>query len=88
LLIITQGTGLASEGFDLHQCAQNRFAKDFLNKIKRFVSCGRRSDSMTQHLSPQDTEADRRAMRQLATVIGCFAIAAALMAVAVGLVMG
>jgi len=43
---------------------------------------------MTQHLSPQDTAADRRAMRQLATVIGCFAIGTAIMALAVGLIMG
>lgn len=43
---------------------------------------------MTTHLSPDDTAADRRAMRQLATVIGCIAIAAVIMAVAVGLIMG
>jgi hypothetical protein len=43
---------------------------------------------MTQHLVPEDTAADKRAMRQLATVIGCFAIATAIMAVAVGVVMG
>ena len=43
---------------------------------------------MTQHLSPQDTLADQRAMRQLATVIGCFVVATAAMALAVGLIMG
>lgn len=42
---------------------------------------------MTQHLVPEDTLADKRAMRQLATVIGCFAIATAIMAVAVGVIM-
>jgi hypothetical protein len=44
--------------------------------------------AMTQHLSPEDTAADRRAMRQLATVIGCFIVATAIMALAVGLIMG
>jgi hypothetical protein len=48
----------------------------------------KRSDPMTQHLSPEDTAADRRAMRQLFTVIGVFAICTAIMAVAVGLIMG
>lgn len=43
---------------------------------------------MTQHLSPDDTAADRRAMRQLFTVIGCFVIATAILAVSVGLIMG
>ncbi len=43
---------------------------------------------MTQHFSPEDTAADQRAMRQLATVIGFFAIGTAIMAVAVGLIMG
>jgi hypothetical protein len=47
-----------------------------------------RSDPMTQHLSPEDTAADRRAMRQLFTVIGSFAIATAIMAVIVGMIMG
>jgi len=42
---------------------------------------------MTQHLLPEDTAADKRAMRQLATVIGCFAIATALLAIAVGIAM-
>jgi len=43
---------------------------------------------MTQHLSPADTLADKRAMRQLATVIACFFVATAVMALAVGLIMG
>jgi hypothetical protein len=43
---------------------------------------------MTQHLSPADTLADKRAMRRLATVIGCFLVATAIMALAVGLIMG
>ena len=43
---------------------------------------------MTQHLSPDDTLADRRAMRQLATVIGYFIVATAIMALTVGLIMG
>jgi hypothetical protein len=47
----------------------------------------KRSDPMTQHLSPEDTAADRRAMRHLFTVIGCFAIATAIMAITVGLIM-
>lgn len=43
---------------------------------------------MTQHLSPQDTLADKRAMRQLAIIVGCFIVATAIMAVTVGLIMG
>jgi hypothetical protein len=43
---------------------------------------------MTQHLSPEDTAADKRALRQLAIVIGCFAVATALLAIAVGMAMG
>ncbi len=43
---------------------------------------------MTQHLSPEDTAADQRAMRQLATVVGCFIVATVIMAVAVGWIMG
>ncbi len=42
---------------------------------------------MTQHLNPEDTAADRRAMRQLFTVIGCFFIATVILAVGVGLFM-
>jgi len=43
---------------------------------------------MTVHPSSADTIADQRIMRQLATVVGCFIIATAVMAVAVGLIMG
>lgn len=43
---------------------------------------------MTQHLSPEDTAADKRAMRQLAMVIGCFALATAVLAIAVGMTVG
>jgi hypothetical protein len=43
---------------------------------------------MTQHLTSEDTEADRRAMRHLATVIGIFFVATAIMALTVGLIMG
>jgi hypothetical protein len=43
---------------------------------------------MTQHLSPEDTAADKHALRQLAIVIGCFAVATALLAIAVGMAMG
>ena len=42
---------------------------------------------MTQHLSPEDTLADQHAMRQLAAIVGCFIVATAVMAVAVGLIM-
>lgn len=45
-------------------------------------------DIMTQHLSTVDTLADQRIMRQLATVIGCFIVATAVLAVSVGLIMG
>ncbi len=43
---------------------------------------------MTQHLLPEDTVADQRAMRQLAIVVGCFIAGTAVMAVVVGLIMG
>lgn len=43
---------------------------------------------MTQHLTQQDTEADQRAMRQLGTVVACFVVATAIMALVVGLIMG
>jgi hypothetical protein len=43
---------------------------------------------MTQHLTSEDTAADRRAMRHLATVIGIFFVATAIMALTVGLIMG
>ncbi len=43
---------------------------------------------MTQHLTQQDNEADHRTMRQLGTVVACFIVATAVMALAVGLIMG
>lgn len=43
---------------------------------------------MTEHLSPEDTLADQRALRQLATVIGYFIVATTIMAMTVGLIMG
>ena len=43
---------------------------------------------MTQHPSTADTLSDQRIMRQLAVVVGCFIVATAVMAVAVGLIMG
>ncbi|WP_275259684.1 hypothetical protein [Seongchinamella unica] len=43
---------------------------------------------MTQHLLEEDTVADRQAMRRLATVIGCFVVATAILALVVGLTMG
>ena len=43
---------------------------------------------MTQHLLEEDTVADRQAMRRLATVIGCFVVATAILALIVGLTMG
>ncbi len=43
---------------------------------------------MTQHLSPEDTADDKRAMRRLFTVIGCFVIATAVLAIVVGVTMG
>jgi hypothetical protein len=43
---------------------------------------------MTQHLLPEDTRADKLAMRHLAIVIGCFAVATVVLAVTVGLTMG
>lgn len=43
---------------------------------------------MTQHILPSDTADDQRAMRQLFAVIGCFAVATAIMAVTIGLVLG
>ena len=43
---------------------------------------------MTQHLLQQDAEEDRKTMRQLATVIGGFIVATAILAVSVGLIMG
>lgn len=43
---------------------------------------------MTQHLLPEDTLEDKRAMRHLAIVIGIFAIATLVMALTVGMLMG
>ena len=43
---------------------------------------------MTQHLMQEHEIEDRTAMRRLAAVIGCFAIATAVLALAVGLIMG
>lgn len=43
---------------------------------------------MTQHLLQEDTTEDRDIMRRLAIVVGCFFAATALMAVAVGVIMG
>jgi len=51
------------------------------------LESNKEEDSITQHLLPEDTAADKRAMRQLATVIGCFAIATAVLAIAVGIAM-
>ena len=43
---------------------------------------------MTQHILEEDTLADKRAMRQLFSVIGGFAVATAILALAVGFTMG
>lgn len=43
---------------------------------------------MTQHLLEQDNIADTQAMRQLFSVIGGFAVATAIMALAIGVLMG
>lgn len=43
---------------------------------------------MTQHLLPEQTAEDQQIMRRLATVIGCFIAATAVMAVVVTLIMG
>jgi hypothetical protein len=43
---------------------------------------------MTQHALKEHEIEDRTAMRRLAAVIGCFAIATAVLAVAVGMIMG
>jgi hypothetical protein len=44
--------------------------------------------NMTQHLLQEHEIEDRTAMRRLVAVIGCFAIATAILAIAVGMVMG
>ena len=43
---------------------------------------------MTQHILKEDENEDRATMRRLATVIGCFVLATAILAVAVGIAMG
>jgi hypothetical protein len=43
---------------------------------------------MTQHYLEEDTLADQKAMRQLATVIGGFIVATAILGLVVGLTMG
>jgi len=43
---------------------------------------------MTQHLLQEHTDEDQRTMRRLGIVIGCFIAATAVMAVAVGMIMG
>ena len=48
----------------------------------------KRSIAMTQHLVPQDTYEDQRTMRRLATVVGGFIVATALLAISVGLLTG
>ena len=46
------------------------------------------SKHMTQHYLEEDTLADQKAMRQLATVIGGFIVATAILGLVVGLTMG
>lgn len=43
---------------------------------------------MTQHALPEQTREDQRTMRRLATVIGVFIAGTAIMAIAVGIIMG
>jgi hypothetical protein len=43
---------------------------------------------MTQHLSMEDTLDDRRAMRRLALIVGCFIAFTAAMAVGVAIALG
>ena len=43
---------------------------------------------MTQHILEEDTQEDARIMKRLATVIGGFFLATALLALGVGVVMG
>ena len=43
---------------------------------------------MTEHLSPEDTLDDRRAMNRLAFVVACFMAFTTAMAVGVGLALG
>jgi hypothetical protein len=44
--------------------------------------------TMTQHVLKQHEDEDRTTLRRLATVIGCFVLATAVLAVAVGIAMG
>ena len=43
---------------------------------------------MTQHMLPEQADEDRRTMQRLATVVGLFFVATAVMAIAVGVIMG
>jgi hypothetical protein len=43
---------------------------------------------MTQHILSEDTVEDRRTMRRLAIVIGCFLAFTASMAVGIGITLG
>ena len=43
---------------------------------------------MTQHIMQTDTLEDQQTMRRLATVIGCFVAATAIMAVTIAALMG
>lgn len=43
---------------------------------------------MTQHILQQDTLEDQQTVRRLATVIGCFIAATAVMAVTIAALMG
>lgn len=43
---------------------------------------------MTQHILPEHSLEDQQTLRRLAAVIGCFVVAAAAMALIIGLVAG
>ena len=43
---------------------------------------------MTQHILEEDTQEDTRTMKRLATVIGAFIVATAVLAISVGMIMG
>jgi hypothetical protein len=43
---------------------------------------------MTQHAQPEQTREDQRTMRRLAIVVACFVAFTAVMAVAIGVVLG
>jgi hypothetical protein len=70
---------------DLRQCAAQAIAGAFKPVYPQNIM---RSIAMTQHLLQQDAEEDRKTMRQLATVIGGFIVATAILAVSVGMIMG